>query len=105
MRPGTDPRHPTLFNTALLATDGGANNALRVFYTNEAGTLTSAASGTISGREKDTRGAFIGARIHKLLCEVGGREYADGTLDISFHRDDIGLRPVLPLFPFARAPP
>ena len=29
-----------------------------------------------------TRGAFLGARIHKLLCEVGGREYATGNLDI-----------------------
>ena len=43
-----------------------------------------------------TRGAFLGARIHKLLCEVGGRSYAAGNLDISFYRDDFdktGLHP------------
>ena len=39
-----------------------------------------------------TRGAFLGERIHKLLCDVGGREYADGNLDISFYRDDVATR-------------
>ena len=36
-----------------------------------------------------TRGAFLGDRIHKLLCEVGGRQYDKGDLDISFYRDDV----------------
>ncbi len=51
-----------------------------------------------------TRGAFIGARIHKLLCEVGGREYADGNLDISFYRDDVAARGAVGVIPSTPQP-
>jgi pyrimidine operon attenuation protein/uracil phosphoribosyltransferase len=46
-----------------------------------------------------TRGAFLGARVHKLLCEVGEREYAAGNLDISFYRDDVSARGAVGVIP------
>jgi len=46
-----------------------------------------------------TRGAFLGARIHKLLCEVGGQLYAAGNLDISFYRDDVAARGAVGIVP------
>jgi pyrimidine operon attenuation protein/uracil phosphoribosyltransferase len=46
-----------------------------------------------------TRGAFLGARIHKLLCEVGGHPYAAGNLDISFYRDDVAARGAVGVIP------
>jgi pyrimidine operon attenuation protein / uracil phosphoribosyltransferase len=36
-----------------------------------------------------TRGAWLGARVHKLLREIGGRDCPSGDLDISPHRDDV----------------
>ncbi|HEX5641289.1 MAG TPA: bifunctional pyr operon transcriptional regulator/uracil phosphoribosyltransferase PyrR [Thermoleophilia bacterium] len=51
-----------------------------------------------------TRGAFLGARIHKLLCEVGGREYATGNLDISFYRDDVSARGAVGVIPSTPQP-
>jgi pyrimidine operon attenuation protein/uracil phosphoribosyltransferase len=51
-----------------------------------------------------TRGAFLGARIHKLLCEVGGREYAAGNLDISFYRDDVSARGAVGVIPSTPQP-
>jgi len=39
-----------------------------------------------------TRGAYLGARVHTLLCELGGRAYPAGNLDISFYRDDVAAR-------------
>ena len=46
-----------------------------------------------------TRGAFLGARIRKLLCEVGGGDYAAGNLDISFYRDDVAARGAVGVIP------
>lgn len=46
-----------------------------------------------------TRGAYLGERIHKLLCEVGGCEYATGNLDISFYRDDVAARGAVGVIP------
>ena len=46
-----------------------------------------------------TRGAYLGERIHKLLCEVGGRRYAAGNLDISFYRDDVAARGAVGVIP------
>jgi pyrimidine operon attenuation protein/uracil phosphoribosyltransferase len=46
-----------------------------------------------------TRGAFLGARIQKLLCEVGGRQYAAGAIDISFYRDDVAARGAVGVVP------
>jgi pyrimidine operon attenuation protein/uracil phosphoribosyltransferase len=51
-----------------------------------------------------TRGAYLGARIHKLLCEVGGREYAAGNLDISFYRDDVAARGAVGVIPSTPQP-
>ena len=51
-----------------------------------------------------TRGAFLGARIHKLLCEVGGHSYAAGNLDISFYRDDVSARGALGVIPITPHP-
>ena len=39
-----------------------------------------------------TRGAHLGARVHKLLCELDGRQCSSGSLDISFYRDDVAAR-------------
>lgn len=46
-----------------------------------------------------TRGAYLGDRIHSLLCEVGGREHAKGDLDISFYRDDVAARGAVGVVP------
>lgn len=46
-----------------------------------------------------TRGAYLGERIHHLLCEVGGRELPRGDLDISFYRDDVAARGVVGVIP------
>jgi pyrimidine operon attenuation protein / uracil phosphoribosyltransferase len=46
-----------------------------------------------------TRGAFLGERIHRLLCDVGGRELPLGNLDISFYRDDVAARGVVGVVP------
>jgi len=51
-----------------------------------------------------TRGAYLGARIHELLCEVGGREYATGNLDISFYRDDVAARGAVGVIPSTPQP-
>ena len=51
-----------------------------------------------------TRGAFLGARIHKILCEVGGKQYADGNLDISFYRDDVAARGAVGVVPATPQP-
>jgi pyrimidine operon attenuation protein/uracil phosphoribosyltransferase len=52
-----------------------------------------------------TRGAYLGARIHELLCEVGGREYAAGNLDISFYRDDVAARGAVGVIPTSTPQP
>jgi len=46
-----------------------------------------------------TRGAFLGQRIHELLCEVAGCEYASGNIDISFYRDDVAARGAVGVIP------
>jgi pyrimidine operon attenuation protein/uracil phosphoribosyltransferase len=51
-----------------------------------------------------TRGAFLGSRIHKLLREVGGRQYAAGNLDISFYRDDVAARGAVGVIPSTPQP-
>ena len=51
-----------------------------------------------------TRGAFLGARIHSLLREVGGRPDAAGTLDISFYRDDVAARGAVGVIPSTLQP-
>jgi pyrimidine operon attenuation protein/uracil phosphoribosyltransferase len=39
-----------------------------------------------------TRGAVLGARLHRLVCELVDADVPLGDLDISFYRDDLGLR-------------
>lgn len=39
-----------------------------------------------------TRGVYLAQRIHHLLCEAEACQYASGTIDISFYRDDIAAR-------------
>jgi len=51
-----------------------------------------------------TRGAYLGSRIHTLLCEVGGRRYATGNLDISFYRDDVAARGAVGVIPHTPHP-
>jgi pyrimidine operon attenuation protein/uracil phosphoribosyltransferase len=51
-----------------------------------------------------TRGAFLGARIHRLLCEVGGKPYAAGNLDRSFYRDDVAARGAVGVVPSTPQP-
>jgi len=51
-----------------------------------------------------TRGAFLAERLHKLLCQAGGCEYAAGNLDITFYRDDVGPRSETGVAPIAIAP-
>ncbi|HEY5273367.1 MAG TPA: bifunctional pyr operon transcriptional regulator/uracil phosphoribosyltransferase PyrR [Acidimicrobiales bacterium] len=41
-------------------------------------------------------GTPLAADIAKLLVEIDGREVPLGSLDVSFYRDDIGTRSVLP---------
>jgi pyrimidine operon attenuation protein/uracil phosphoribosyltransferase len=51
-----------------------------------------------------TRGAYLGARVHKLLCELGGRELPAGNLDISFYRDDVAARGAVGVVPRTSQP-
>jgi pyrimidine operon attenuation protein/uracil phosphoribosyltransferase len=51
-----------------------------------------------------TRGAFLAARIHRLLCEVGGRQHSAGNLDISFYRDDVAARGAVGVIPSTPQP-
>ncbi len=51
-----------------------------------------------------TRGAFLGARVHHLLCELGGRDYPAGNLDISFYRDDVAARGAVGIIPRTSQP-
>jgi pyrimidine operon attenuation protein / uracil phosphoribosyltransferase len=51
-----------------------------------------------------TRGAFLGERIHQLLCEVGGVDMPLGNLDISFYRDDVAARGVVGVIPRTSQP-
>ena len=46
-----------------------------------------------------TRGAYLGTRVHKMLCEVGGEQYAAGAIDISFYRDDVAARGAVGVIP------
>jgi pyrimidine operon attenuation protein / uracil phosphoribosyltransferase len=39
------------------------------------------------------RGAVLAARVHRLVSELLDAEVPLGDLDISFYRDDVGLRP------------
>jgi pyrimidine operon attenuation protein/uracil phosphoribosyltransferase len=43
-----------------------------------------------------TGGVAFAAGLAEALAKIGGEAPAQGTLDVAFHRDDIGLRPVLP---------
>ena len=43
-----------------------------------------------------TGGVPIARSIAATLAEIEGSEVPAGTLDVALHRDDIGLRPVLP---------
>jgi len=51
-----------------------------------------------------TRGAFLGERLHQLLCRAGGCRYAVGNLDITFYRDDVGARSATGVAPMTIAP-
>jgi len=51
-----------------------------------------------------TRGAYLGERIHELLCKVGEREYAAGNIDISFYRDDVAARGAVGVIPSTPQP-
>ena len=51
-----------------------------------------------------TRGAYLAARVHKLLCEFGGRDYPSGNLDISFYRDDVAARGAEGIIPHTPQP-
>jgi pyrimidine operon attenuation protein/uracil phosphoribosyltransferase len=46
-----------------------------------------------------TRGAVLGSRVHQMLCEVGGEQYAAGAIDISFYRDDVAARGAVGVIP------
>jgi pyrimidine operon attenuation protein/uracil phosphoribosyltransferase len=46
-----------------------------------------------------TRGAFLGERVHRLLCEIAGRQVSAGDLDISFYRDDVAARGAVGVIP------
>jgi len=46
-----------------------------------------------------TRGAYLGVRVHRLLCEFGGRDFPSGDLDISFSRDDVAARGAVGIIP------
>jgi pyrimidine operon attenuation protein / uracil phosphoribosyltransferase len=43
-----------------------------------------------------TGGVTFAAALAEALEKIGGTSPPQGTLDVAFHRDDIGLRPVLP---------
>lgn len=51
-----------------------------------------------------TRGAYLGARLHRVLCEVGSRDFASGNLDISFYRDDVAARGAVDIAPITVHP-
>jgi len=51
-----------------------------------------------------TRGAYLGRRIHKLLCEVAGKDYDYGDIDISFYRDDVAARGAVGVIPSTSQP-
>jgi pyrimidine operon attenuation protein / uracil phosphoribosyltransferase len=46
-----------------------------------------------------TRGVALARRLADAIASFEGVEVPVGTLDVSFYRDDIGLRPVSPLGP------
>jgi pyrimidine operon attenuation protein / uracil phosphoribosyltransferase len=46
-----------------------------------------------------TRGVAVARRLAQAIASFEGVEVPVGTLDVSFYRDDIGLRPVSPLGP------
>ncbi len=46
-----------------------------------------------------TGGVELAGRLAEALAEISGTVPPVGTLDVAFHRDDIGLRPVLPEAP------
>lgn len=41
-----------------------------------------------------TRGVYLAERLAALMSDVEGRDIADGTLDITFYRDDLRRNPV-----------
>lgn len=43
-----------------------------------------------------TGGVPLAEQLAEQLAEIGDRTLEVGTLDVALHRDDIGLRPVLP---------
>ncbi|MDE0928154.1 MAG: bifunctional pyr operon transcriptional regulator/uracil phosphoribosyltransferase PyrR [Acidimicrobiales bacterium] len=43
-----------------------------------------------------TGGVFVAQQLAEALAEIDGQRPATGTLDVALHRDDIGLRPVVP---------
>lgn len=43
-----------------------------------------------------TGGVPLAEQLAEALAEIGDRTLEVGTLDVALHRDDIGLRPVLP---------
>jgi len=51
-----------------------------------------------------TRGAFLGKRLHQLLCAARGSMYTSGDLDITLYRDDVGPRSATGVAPIAVAP-
>ena len=51
-----------------------------------------------------TRGAFLGTRIHAMLCEVAGAPFAAGNIDISFYRDDVAARGAVGVIPSTPQP-
>lgn len=48
-----------------------------------------------------TGGVPLAERLTENLAEIEGTEVPQGTLDVAFYRDDIGLRPVMPEAPTA----
>ena len=51
-----------------------------------------------------TRGAYLGRRIHKLLCDVARKDYDYGDIDISFYRDDVAARGAVGVIPSTPQP-
>lgn len=43
-----------------------------------------------------TRGIYIASRLHSKIKEIEGTSLPVGSLDISFHRDDLTIRNTLP---------
>jgi pyrimidine operon attenuation protein / uracil phosphoribosyltransferase len=44
-----------------------------------------------------TGGVWLGSALAEVVSAVAGREVPVGALDVAYYRDDIGLRPVLPV--------